>query len=315
MARPEVPGGLDPIAPEARLGPVLHVTSGDVAGGKLAQSGVGGEVLVWHDLLYDGPRKPGWPDEQTLHARAGFLEETTGGGLGRPYVLETLQEQYRRLESAAGRDRLVLWFDACLFDQAMLCHLLACLRLRGAAGVELLCVDAFPGIEPYHGLGQLAPEQFAAVYGRRRPVTEEQFRFAARVDRAFALQDVADLGFLSALPTAPLPWVPAAAARWLGERPAGPLGLGRLERLALEAVRAGRESPAEIFAAVGARDAPPRFWGDTTLWARINALADRQPPLVAIEGPGPRLPQWPGVADLSRFRVRPVVPSAVAEPG
>jgi hypothetical protein len=51
---------------------------------------------------------------------------------------------------------------------------------------------------------------------------------------------------------------------------------------------------------------PPKFWGDITLWAKINSLADRQPPLIRIEGPGQRLPQWEGIADLKRFRVFPL---------
>jgi hypothetical protein len=50
-------------------------------------------------------------------------------------------------------------------------------------------------------------------------------------------------------------------------------------------------------------DTPPQFWGDITLWAKINALADRKPPLVRIEGPAPRLPQWENVADLKRYRI------------
>ena len=136
---------------------MLHITSGDLAGNNLAKSGISGEVFVWHDILYDGTRKPGWPDAETLHARALFLEQATG--------------------------------------------------------------------------------------------------------------------------------------------------LGRLESLALEAVQSGCEKPGDIFSAVAAADTPPQYWGDITLWAKINALADRDPPLVRIDGPLPRLPQWAGVADLNRFRI------------
>jgi hypothetical protein len=102
---------------------------------------------------------------------------------------------------------------------------------------------------------------------------------------------------------APLPWVPAAAARWLQERPDPETGLGRLERLALEAIRSGCGTPAEVLKAVSAIDSHPRYWGDTTLWAKINGLADRTPPRVRIEGPAPRLPQWPGGPDLGEFRI------------
>ena len=284
----------------------LHINGGDISGNAIARSGVPGDVLVWHDILYDGPRKPGWPDEETLQARSRFLEEATGGGLSAQKVLQTLKTQYAALESSRRYDHRVLWFDACLFDQAMLCHILACLRILGIEQADLLCVDAFPGIEPFHGLGQLSPEQMASVYDRRRPVTGDQFLFAERVDRAFALQDRSVFQDLAEAADAPLPWVPAAVRRWLREWPDCARGLGRLEQLALEAVRAGRETPVGIFAFAASRDTPPQFWGDTMLWAKVNALADRQPPLVRIEGPRPRLPQWEGIADIRQFRVYPV---------
>lgn len=282
---------------------LLHITSGDIAGGSLAKSGVPGEVFVWHDILYDGPREPGWPSDETLQARALFLEEVTGGGLNREQILETLSAQYSKLKAAGSYESLVLWFDACLFDQSMLSHILTCLRFLGNEHVELLCIDTFPGIEPFHGLGQLSPEQLASVYDRRLPVRADQFLFAEKVDKAFALQDKAAFIELSRQCDAPLPWIPAAVARWLDELPNEATGLGRLERLAMDAIGSGCRTPSEIFAWVAAMDTPPQFWGDSTLWAKINDLADRK--MVRIEGPMPKLPQWGGIADLKLFRIHP----------
>lgn len=283
---------------------LLHITSGDIAGGLLARTGIAGEILVWHDILYDGPRAPGWPDEATLAARAGFLEAATGGGMTREFILATLREQYRTLAAWQGYARLLLWFDACLFDQAMLVHILALLPLEAIGRTELLCVDAFPGIEPFNGLGQLTAEQLLSLYPRRQPVTEAQWRFAREGDRAFADQDAALLTALVGRTDAPLPWLPAAVARWLAERPAAATGLGRLETLALAAIQGGAERPGQIFRAVAQADTPPQFWGDITLWATINHLADRA--LVRIDGPAPRLPQWPEQADIQLFRVTPL---------
>lgn len=287
----------------------LHITSGDIAGENLKKSGVSGEVFVWHDILYDGPREPGWPGEDTLHARALFLEEATGGGLGRQEILETLRNQYHKLETAGKYDELVLWFDACLFDQSMLSHILACLKSKGTETAKLICTDAFPGIVPYNGLGQLRPDQLASLYPRRQFVTADLFGFAERVDRAFALQDVAAFVELSDCRDAPLSWIPAAVTRWLKEQPDQVTGLGQLERLALEAIRSGCRTPAEIFASVAAHDTPPQYWGDITLWAKINGLAARRPALVRIEGPMPRLPQWNCQKVLDSFLVYPLVES------
>ena len=168
---------------------------------------------------------------------------------------------------------------------------------------------------PFDGLGQLLPSQLATLYDQRRPATPTQFRFAEIVDAAFAGQDQAQLVALSGWVDAPLPWIPAAVTRWLQERPDPGTGRGRLEQLALAAIRDGCETPARIFAAVAAMDTHPQYWGDITLWAKINALADRQPPLVRIDGPAERLPQWPGKADLARFRITSLPASDTGDAG
>jgi len=284
----------------------LHITSGDIAGFNLSKSGVPGEVLVWHDILYDGPRKTGWPGVETLSARARFLSDSTGGGLEYPYVLKTLQAQYERLRAIEENEPIILWFDACLFDQSMLCHILNCLAVLGIETGELLCVDAFPGIDPYHGLGQLTPEQLTSVYDHRRWVTADQFSFAKRVDNAFAHQAHAEFLALVKMIDPPLPWIPAAVKRWLMEQPDPDTGLGRLEQLALDAIRSGIRRPGRVFDAVAKKETPPQYWGDITLWQKINSLADRTPCLIRIEGPMAQLPQWEGIADLTQFRLYPV---------
>ena len=281
----------------------LHITSGDITGNSLAKAGLPGEIFVWHDILYDGYRNPGWFDEETLNARALFLEKATGGGLDQDIILKTLRTQYRKLDEAKTYEHIVLWFDACHFDQSMLAHILTCLHCKGIRRVELLCVDTFPGIEPFHGLGQLQPEQLASIYDNRRPVTDTQFEFAEIVDKAFATQNLDLFAELSKTIDAPLPWIPAAITRWLQEVPHEDTGLGRLETLALGAIQSGCTTPNKIFAYVAAAETPPQYWGDTTLWAKINGLAERIPPLVIIEGPCERLPQWESEISMKEFKI------------
>ncbi len=277
----------------------LHITSGDMSGGNLARAGLPGEVFVWHDILYDGPRDPGWPSDDILAQRALFIEHETGGGLTRNHVLTTLNEQYQRIRTLTD-EYIILWFDACLFDQSMLAHIINCLRLCGKTA-ELLCIDSFPGITPYNGIGQLTPEQFASVYDKRIPITEEQYRFAETADNAFAMQRTNVFRVLADMCDAPLPWMPAAVRRWMLERPS--TGLGRLEHLALEAIRAGCSTPDTVYRYVADHDVPPQFWGDTALWAKINGLACRDTPLIKIEGPNGRLPQWDAAGKMELYRI------------
>lgn len=281
----------------------LHITSGDSAGNLLEQTGIPGEVFVWHDILYDGPRNPGWPTQSTLQDRSRFIEAETANGLSREYVLKTFIDQYQKLEDHPPSIPIVLWFDACLFDQSMLVHILTCLDHLNLSFVELICVDEFPGIDPYNGLGQMTPAQLASVYDRKRTVTPEEFEFARTVDAAFADQDLELFKTLSRMNDAAIPWIPKAVKRWLEELPDKNTGFGKLETLILKALDQGIQKPIEIFKFVAQTDTLPQYWGDTMLWAKINGLADRNPPLVTISGSVNRLPQYIHDLDLTQVTI------------
>lgn len=282
----------------------IHITNGDAAAALIKAAGFRGEMLAWNDLIYDGPPLRPWPDDDQINARARFLSESTGGKVSVGDTKETLLRQYASLESGcASSVELMLWFDACLFDQAVLVHVLACVGSRSHGPVILLVVDSHPGINPFNGLGQLTPERLASRHAERTAVGETVFSFAAEADRAFAGKDKAALETLATMLDAPLPHIPPAAKRLLAEMPDPATGLGRLETLILEAVNADAAHPGEIFKAVAAADISPQFWGDTTLWAKINGLATRQPPLLTISGPSARLPQWSTDVPLRDFRI------------
>ena len=152
---------------------MLHIINGDCAANCLLDSDIPGEVLVCRDLLYDGSRNPGWPSNSSLLSRSQFLSQLTAGGMSSDSIMETLKSHYRKLSNASKYENIILWFDACLCDQSMLAHILVCLKHLGLYHVELLCIDSFPGIVPFNGLGQLQPSQLASLFGKRCPVTPE----------------------------------------------------------------------------------------------------------------------------------------------
>jgi hypothetical protein len=95
----------------------------------------------------------------------------------------------------------------------MLAHVLTCLQCLHYKHVELLCIDMFPGIDPYNGIGQMTPAQLASVYDQKVPVTDAQFTYAVITDAVFANQDTLTLQSLANESDSPIPWVAAAAAR------------------------------------------------------------------------------------------------------
>ena len=52
--------------------------------------------------------------------------------------------------------------------------------LNATGGTWLICIDRFPGVERFIGLGQLTAEQLATLVEHKLPVTDQQFDYAAR---------------------------------------------------------------------------------------------------------------------------------------
>lgn len=261
--------------------PVLHVTNGDVAAETIARSGLGGEVLPWRDVLHDGPVPAGLPPEELNAVRARFLAEQgwTDAGEARRW----LDGRDRALAASAARGEVLLWFEHDLYDQLQLLQVIDLLAERAAdARVTVVCIGAFPGVEPFHGLGQLVPAQMATLFPGRAPVTAAQRELARAAWAAFRSPDPSEIERVLAGDTAALPYLHGALVRHLEQFPAVGDGLSRTERQVLEAVEAGAAGPREVFLADQAREERV-FMGDASLWGHLRALTLGPEPLLRVE--------------------------------
>ncbi|MET0396958.1 MAG: DUF1835 domain-containing protein, partial [Longimicrobiaceae bacterium] len=277
----------------------LHVTNGDAAAEPLRRAVPGGEVLPWRDVLHEGPVPAGLAPAELDRVRARFL---AGGRATPDEVLADLEARDAALAAAAGGGEVVLWFEHDLYDQLQLLQVLDRLGDGDTAGarVSLVCIGEFPGVEPFHGLGQLTAEQLASLYPGRAPVTAGQRALARAAWAAFRAPDPTELERVLAGDTGALPFLRGALLRHLEQFPAVGDGLARTERQVLEAVAAGAATPGEIFVADQAREERV-FMGDTTLWGYVAGLAAGPEPLLrAADGAPFRLPE-PG-GDLAAFR-------------
>jgi hypothetical protein len=274
--------------------PALHVTNGDAAAEPLRRA-VPGEVLPWRDVLHEGPVPAGLAPAELNRERARFLADHAPAAPDE--VLRDLEARDRALaDAAAGGGEIVLWFEHDLYDQLQLLQVLDRLAEPDAdrSRVSLVCIGEFPGVEPFHGLGQLTAEQLAGLHPRREPVTDAQRELARAAWAAFRAPDPREIERVLAGGTAALPFLRAALLRHLEQFPAVGDGLARTERQVLEAVAAGAAEPWEIFAADQAREEAV-FMGDTTLWSYVRGLAEGPEPLLREAGGGPfRLPGGDG---------------------
>jgi len=226
----------------------LHVTNGDAVADLLSRGGVSGDLLPWDVLLHEGPVPAGLSLEEMTRVRARFL----AAYLDRrafDQVLAGLARRDAALQAFKRHEEVTLWFAHHLHDQLQLLQVLHWFSQRepGRTRLSLVCIDRHPGVERFLGLGQLSPEQLAALDGERKPVADEDRELAARAWEAFCSERPTGLAELAGEDLAPLPFLRAALLRHLEQFPWTRDGLSRTERQIAETV-AGKPLPlAEVF--------------------------------------------------------------------
>ncbi len=234
---------------------MLHLTNGDSAVPALRAAGIEGEILPWREVLHDGPVPGGLSRAELRTVRGKFL----GGEEPR------LRAQEERLDRAlAGREPIVLWFEADLFDVLLLIQILE--RVPHGAPVRLVLV----GQEQWTSVTHVEPALLAELGREAPPVDESQLELARTAWQAFTSDSPTALEPL-ATGTPGLPAIGQAAARLLEELPWVRTGLTRTERQLLAPLANGARSREEAFhAAVAAEERP--FLGDLSAWAVLDRL-------------------------------------------
>ena len=165
--------------------------------------------------------------------------------------------------------------------------------------VSLICIDRFPGVDRFIGLGQLTGDQLATLIGTGVPITADHGAIAAAAWNAFRSPDPTGLMEMATRltpDTTPnrsmhrrvLPFLREALLRFLAEFPSAGNGLSRTEAFALTALLAGPTTAGALFAATQANEAAP-FMGDLTFFEILRRLASCRVPLVAVDA-GPDEP-------------------------
>jgi hypothetical protein len=230
---------------------IVHVCNGDATADSLSLADLPGEIRVWADALDQGPVLP-VSDHEHWKLRGEFwatrgLRDADG----------RLAAYDHGVDEAAGAEELILWFEHDLFDQLALIRLLARLARRGLpAQLTLVSIDRHPEVPVFLGLGQLQPEQLAALWPRRTTLSRDAIEEAITAWIAVTAPDPRALPFLTKRIKA-LPFLAGALERQLEELPDPTSGLSRTERQVLAAIARGEATAAAIVQAVQAID--PRY--------------------------------------------------------
>ena len=264
----------------------MHLLCGDICGQTLRNSTVPGDVQVWMEIFIEGPVPGNVSEEEWRRVRAEFISTQYFNNLSIERALQGANDRYQHLEDARNYKEVILWFDACMFDQTIMIHLIDRLSKLdlGNTKLSLICIGKFLGFEKFNGLGELSPEQMASLLKTRHEITKEEIKLAKLAWEAFTSDNPEDTENIIARDCSALPFLKNALIRFLQKYPSTQNGLNRTQNATLKAVSSGINKLPALFEEVSSFE-NPRFMGDASFWQVVYDLANCKEPLLNIQGP------------------------------
>ncbi len=157
----------------------LHVLNGDATRAIFERSGIKGQVIVWRDVLTEGPIGDNIHTDLFWEKRKSYMESTYPGD----YTYEDkVRSDIEQLRNARDFGEVTLWFEYDLFCQV---NMVACLSFFEHPTVSLVCLgDELAG--RLQGLGEIASTDYLKLFEGRRQLTIEDLKYAEEAWKCYS---------------------------------------------------------------------------------------------------------------------------------
>lgn len=166
----------------------VHILNGDATLEKFNQTTLGGEVVVWREMLSEGPVELSIPDN-FFELRANWFA-TAIKEPAQNYRQKVITE-FEKLAPARQFDEVVLWFEFdlhCQVNLIFLLHYFAGLNFP-AGKLSLICPSEHPAHPDFRGMGELTPAELEALVKTRLPLTEKSIAIGSEAWKVYCSGD------------------------------------------------------------------------------------------------------------------------------
>ena len=255
---------------------ILHILNGDSALSGFNQTGLDGDVMVWREVLSEGPLQENILSGSFWSARSKWITQTFNED---PEVYQhKVIDELGKLNSAYTE--INLWFEFDLHCQVNLLGVMKMLSQNidmSAPSIYLICLADCVQFNYAKGLGELNGEQFEELYDGREQLNQWEFSVAAEAWSLYVNGDAVALekwlhenNFWGGIPLLK----PALQAH-LKRLSVNEAGLNYIEQRLLEIYNSGAKTRQAIFII---------FWesekiygmGDSEIDIYLNRLKEKQ---------------------------------------
>ncbi|MCQ6959656.1 DUF1835 domain-containing protein [Mucilaginibacter aquariorum] len=146
---------------------ILHVLNGDATLNSFEQANIGGDIIVWREVLSEGPVSENIESAAFWQERAAWITKTFNETPER--YQDSMVAQLEKFSQPY--DEINLWFEFDLHCQVNLLGVMMLFsqktNLSGPA-IYLICPADYPGVSDFRGMGELNGEQLEYLYDNIR---------------------------------------------------------------------------------------------------------------------------------------------------
>lgn len=158
-------------------GTALHITNGDGLTEKMLSLNLPGQVIVWREMLCEGPTVQEVGSREFIKQRKKFLKQTYA--FSSEDYEEKFLSQLKLLRAAKNYDYIVLWFEFDLFCHInMLAAISYYLDHKENKPFFLVCSKKLKGEDELKPLSNLTQKQLLKHYEKRIPLNSEDIEIA-----------------------------------------------------------------------------------------------------------------------------------------
>ncbi|RFZ92210.1 DUF1835 domain-containing protein [Mucilaginibacter conchicola] len=171
----------------------LHILNGDSTLYGFERTGIDGDVLIWREVLSEGPLLENINSAAFWKERAAWIGQTFGEPTAdyQKKVVEPLarlSEDYKDIN---------LWFEFDLHCQVNMLGVMMLLSQHTdltERNIYLICPDSFPGKPDFRGMGELTGEELEYLYDNIRvQLSDYDFELATEAWDIYIAKDAVTL--------------------------------------------------------------------------------------------------------------------------
>ncbi|MGY5849392.1 DUF1835 domain-containing protein [Salegentibacter sp. F14] len=158
-------------------GTPLHITNGDELTEEMMALNLPGEVVVWREMLCEGPTLQEVGSPEFLKQRKKFLKKNYG--ISAEDYQEKFISQLKKLRASKDHDHIVLWFEFDLFCHInMLAAISYYLSNKESKPFYLVCSRKLKGEDEQIPLSRLSSKQLLNHYENRITLNSDDIEIA-----------------------------------------------------------------------------------------------------------------------------------------